>query len=78
MASAIVNDDLALTDLLTATEEEKESAVVIASELDGKNIYTFCPPGTTLDKAKECYVPKGAQNARALTEGEVEGVFGAR
>ena len=46
-----------------AIPEEFELAppksVVILSLLDGKTVYTHCPPGTTLEQAKAVYLPRG-------------------
>lgn len=49
--------------------------VVIASTLDGNPVYTFCPPRTTLEKAKESYLPKNAKKPKVLTEKEVAEAF---
>ena len=50
-------------------------SVVIASKLNGKTVYTHCPPGATLEEAKAVYLPKGAKKPKLLTEAEVVKAF---
>ena len=49
--------------------------VVILSLLDGKTVYTQCPPRTTLEEAKAAYLPNGAEVPRVMTEEEVAKAF---
>ena len=50
-------------------------ASVIASTLNGKTVYTHCPPGVTLEEAKAVYLPKGAKKPKLLSEKEVAKKF---
>ena len=64
-----------LDDFLADEAEVDRPPVVVAGLLNGKEVYTFCPPGTTLEKAEEVYLPKGAIQARLLTPEEIAEAF---
>ena len=50
---------------------EQLRSVVIASTLNGNTVYTYCPPGTTLEQAIAVYLPLGVKDARELTPEEI-------
>jgi len=64
-----------IDDLPREIEVVPPKSVVIASTLNGKAVYTHCPPGTTLEKAKAVYLPKGAKKPKLLSEKEVAKKF---
>ena len=64
-----------IDDLPEEIEVVPPKPVVIASNLNGKTVYTHCPPGATLEEAKAVYLPKGAKKPKLLSEKEVAKVF---
>ena len=56
-------DETAL-DLIIENDEPDKPSVIVASVLEEKTVYTFCPPATTLASAVQHYIPKGAEMAR--------------
>ena len=61
------NDEMLLDE---APKTETPQSVIIASMLEGEEVCTFCPPGTSLEKAMKVYIPRGAIQARILDDAE--------